>query len=90
MHPYFKRRVEVNNARCDFKRTIERIANECNIDINIKIYTDSPVITVWDKSVTAVISAAGVATNPDVQLGKSWSMFLTNLEKELKNQKEKK
>ena len=90
MHPYFERMVELNKARRDFKSAIERIADECNIAVNIKIYTDSPVVTVWDKAVTAVISAAGVATNPDVQLGKSWSMFLTNLEKELKNQKEKK
>ena len=83
MHPYFKRMVEVNNARCDFKRTIERIANECNIDINIKMYTDSPVITVWDKSITAVIGAAGVSTSSDIQLDKGWSIFLTKLEKEL-------
>ena len=79
MHPYFERMVELNKARRDFKSAIERIADECNIAVNIKIYTDSPVVTVWDKSVTAVISAAGVTTSSDVQLDEGWDTFITKL-----------
>jgi len=79
MHDYFKKMVEIYTARKDFKSSIERIAKECDIDINIKMYTDSPIVTVWDKSVTAVIGTTGVLTNPDISLDKDWDIFLTKL-----------
>ena len=79
MHPYFKKMVEVDKARKALKSSIERIANKCNLDINIKIYTGSQVIAVWDKSITAVIGPAGVSTNPDIPLDKDWSIFIPKL-----------
>ena len=79
MHPYFKKMVEVDKARRALKSSIERIANKCNLDINIKIYTGSQVVAVWDKSITAVIGPAGVSISPDIQLDKDWSRFLSKL-----------
>ena len=83
MHDYFKKMVEIYTARKDFKSSIERIAKECDIDINIKMYTDSPIVTVWDKSVTVGIYEDGVSelvhTSDDIPIDKGWSIFLPKL-----------
>jgi len=79
MHDYFKKMVEVRIARSEFRSSIERIANESNIDINIKIYADSPIVTVWDKSVTAVIRETSVHAVDDIPLDKDWSRFIDKL-----------
>jgi len=79
MHDYVKKIVEVNKARRALRSSIKRIANECNLDINIKIYTDSPIVTVWDKSVTATIITTDVQTRPDIPLDKDWSRFIDKL-----------
>ena len=79
MHPYVKKIVEVNKARRALRSSIKRIANKCNFDINIKIYTGSQVIAVWDKSITVVIGPAGVSISPDIPLDKDWSIFIDKL-----------
>jgi len=83
MHDYFKKEIEVRKARRGFKSTIEDIANECNIDINIKVSLGIPTVTVWDKSAEVMIDARGVLelvhTRPDIPIDKGWDIFLPKL-----------
>ena len=83
MHEYFEKRVELMNAEEDFKSSIERITNECSLDIYIKISTDMPVVTLWDETTKVMIHAAGVTkpilTRKDMPLDERWSKFIHEL-----------
>jgi len=77
--------VEVNNARCDFKRTIERIANECGIDISIKFRHDIPLVKVAGIVETIDIDEDGIVEPSfgNLPTAEDWDIFLTKLTKEL-------
>ena len=83
MHNYFEKLVEVRQAERDFKSSIERIANKCNIDINIMVFTGIPLVIVWDEYATVRIDAISVSElipiSPYMPTGKDWSIFLTKL-----------
>jgi len=74
--------IDLNNED-DVKSKIGRIANECNIDITIKVFTDIAFAAVWDKSATVRIDEEGVSelvrTRYDIPLDKGWDIFLPKL-----------
>ena len=74
--------IDLNNED-DVKSKIERIANECNLDINITVFTDMVLAAVWDKSAVVSIDGDGVSelvqTRPDIPLDKGWEIFLPKL-----------
>ena len=74
--------IDLNNED-DVKSKIGRIANECNLDINIKVFTDIALAAVWDKSATVGIDWDGVSelvqTRPDIPLDRGWDIFLPKL-----------
>jgi len=74
--------IDLNNGD-DVKSKIERIANECNLDINITVFTDMVLAAVWDKSAVVSIDGDGVSelvqTRPDIPLDKGWEIFLPKL-----------
>jgi len=75
--------IELNNDKDDVKSKIERIANECNLDINIKVFTGIALAAVWDDSAVVRIDGDGVSelvhTRDDIPIDKGWSIFLPKL-----------
>ena len=87
MHHYFKKEKDLQKAKKDLKGTIERIANECNIDVYTEFSVVTSLVIVWDGTAEFSISEEGVhrlrQRHPDLPLTKGWNRLRAKLKKEL-------
>jgi len=85
MHQYIKAAKDLKNAEEDLKSTIERIANECDIDMSVKFHHDIPLVKVAGIVETICIDEDGILEPSfgNLPIAEGWDIFLTKLKKEL-------
>jgi len=85
MHDYFKRAKDLQKAEEDLRGTIERIADECNIHINIKFRPDMLIVKAVGSGETIYIDEKGILEPfiGDLPTVGDWDIFLTKLKKQL-------
>ena len=92
MNDYFKKAKDLQKAEEALKSSIERIASECDIAMDVKFHPEVPLVKVAGTVETINIDEDGIIEPSfgNQPTSEDWSILLTKLKNELKNPKDTK
>jgi len=88
MHQYIRASIDLKTAEEDLKSTIERIADECDIDMTVKLYAPSiSFLKVVGSTAIISMNENGIIDMKPlfsgIPIDEGWDIFLTKLKKEI-------